>query len=114
MITQSMTTQVLNHTILAPAQVEQWNMAGYPFNSGSAAEAWLTGFAMIALIISVVLVFWVTIKHKRLEDHLNTEIAALKADNELLRKELSKHTHEPSKVPEQIIPEESEEPVITR
>lgn len=114
MLIESVITQVSNHIFLALMSAERWDVARYPFGSVSAAEAWLTGFAMTALIIAVILVFWVTIQHRRLEERLKKEIAALKADNEELRQqitELSKKTT--GRFSRRKVSEKSEEPVAT-
>jgi hypothetical protein len=81
MITESMTTQVLHVIFLALTPIERWGAARHPFNASSAAEGWLTVFAMAALITSVILVFWLIAKHRRSEDHFKQEIAELTADN---------------------------------
>ncbi len=116
MITESMTTQVLHVIFLALTPTERWRAARHPFNASSAGEGWLTVFAIVALITSVILVFWLIAKHRRSEDRLKREIAGLTAANEKLRQEIAELSQQtPAEVSEQMPSEEleeSEEPVV--
>ncbi len=58
-----MTMQGLHVICLAITLTERWNAAGDLFKSGSAGEVWLTIFA-VALIVSVILLFYVIAKHR--------------------------------------------------
>jgi len=82
---ESMTTYVLQVVLLALTPTERWAAARNPLNGSSAVEGWLTGFAMAALIISLILVFFLSANHKRSLDRfrrkidvLTTEIVELK------------------------------------
>ena len=77
MITESMTTQVLHVIFLTLTSTERWRAARHPFGASSAAEGWLTVFAMVALTTSVILVFWLSAKHRRSLERLKQEIAGL-------------------------------------
>jgi len=87
MITESMTIQGLHIISLALTPIERWGAARRPFNTASAAETWLTVFAVVALIISVVLLFWVFAKYRRSENYLNQKITELTIANVKLRRE---------------------------
>jgi uncharacterized membrane protein len=77
MITESMTTQVLHVIFSALTPAERWRAARHPFGASSAAEGWLTVFAIAALITSVILMFWLSAKHRRSMERLKQEIAGL-------------------------------------
>jgi lysylphosphatidylglycerol synthetase-like protein (DUF2156 family) len=140
MIIESITTQVLQVIFLALTPSERWTAARHPFNASSAAEGWLTVFAVVALITSVILVFWLIARHRRSEEclkrkifeltsadekllanyrhsaeRLKREIAGLKAANEKLRLQIAKLSQqtpaEASKEMQSEELEESEEPV---
>ena len=87
MITESITIQGLRVISLALTPIERWEAARGLFDTASAAEAWFTGFAVVALIISVVLLFWVFAKYKRSENYLNLKITELTIANVKLRRE---------------------------
>jgi len=85
MITESMTIQGLYVISLALTRFERWKAARGPLNTDFSGEAWLTVFAVVALIISVILLFWVFAKHRRTEHRLNLQITELIITNERLR-----------------------------
>ena len=137
MITESMTTQVLHVISLALTPTERWRAARHPFNASSAAEGWLTVFAVVALITATILIIWLITgnrrsedrlkreiarltaaienqyaKYKRSEDRLKLEIAGLTTANEKLQQEIAKlGQQKPTEVSKQIPSEESEESV---
>ena len=84
---QSITIQGLHVISLALTPIERWEAARGPFDTASSAEAWLTGFAVVALIISVILLFWVFAKHRSSEHCLNLKITELTVTNIKLRQE---------------------------
>jgi len=84
MIAESMTTQVLHVISLALTPSGQWCAAIHPFGAFSAAGGWLTVFAMVALITSVILMFWRSADHRRSEDHLKRKIFEITAADEKL------------------------------
>jgi len=87
MITESITIQGLHVISLALTPIERWEAARGLFDTASAAEAWFTGFAVVALIISVILLFWVFAKHRRSEHRLNQKITELTVTNIKQRQE---------------------------
>lgn len=106
---ESMTMHVLQAVLLAVTRVGRLGNAGQEFGAYSAVEGWLTGFAMAALIISLILVFFLSAKHKRSLDEFRQKIDGLSAHiDELQQKiaELSQQT--PAEVPELTPSEESE------
>jgi len=121
MITESMTIQGLYVISLALKPIQRWEAARGSFNPDSAAKAWLTVFAVVALIISVILLFWVFAKHKRSENRLNLRIteltitsvklrqenAELTATNEKLRQENAELYRKQVEVLENIVHEET-------
>ena len=87
MITESITIQGLHVISLAITQSEAWEAAGRQFDTDSSSIGLLTGFAVLALITSVVLLFWVFAKYRRSEHHLNLKITELTIANVKLRQE---------------------------
>jgi hypothetical protein len=61
--------------------------AGSSFKTGSNAEEMLTALAVIALLISEILLFYVFSKNKRSEEQLNQKIADITIANIELRQE---------------------------
>jgi len=90
MITEYITIQGLNAISLALTPTGRWNAARRPFSTASTAEGWLTAFAVVALIISVILVFWVISKRKDSERRLEQKIAKLTVLNEKLQQEIAR------------------------
>ncbi|MHC4389193.1 MAG: hypothetical protein ACYSX1_11365 [Planctomycetota bacterium] len=68
---------------------DRWNAAGDPFQTGPSAETLFTIFAVVALIIAVVLLFYVIAKHKKTEALLEENIAKLVAGNDRLREQIA-------------------------
>lgn len=88
MITESITIQGLHVISLALTPIKRWEAARGSFIGASfAAETWLTVLAMVALIISVVLLFCVFAKYRRSEHRLNLKITELTIANVKLRQE---------------------------
>lgn len=87
MITESITIKGLHVISLALTPTERWNAAKGSFGTISIAEAWLTVFAVVALIISVILLFRIFAKYKRSENYLNQKITELTIANVKLRRE---------------------------
>lgn len=87
MITESITIQGLHVISLALTPIERWEAARHPFSTGSATEWLLTVFAVVALIISVILLFWVFAKYRRSEHRLNLKISELTVTNIKQRQE---------------------------
>ena len=114
MITESI-IKVLHFTCLALTPADRWGAVGHPFNASSAAEGWLTVFAMVALIVSVILVLWLISQYRRTEARLRRELEGLGLSVAIdeLRDEIAQlRQQEPAEAPEQMPPEESEEPVV--
>lgn len=87
MITESMTIQKLHVISLALTSIKRWEVARRLFNTASAAEAWLTTFVVVVLIISVILLFWVSAKYRHIakltvtnEKLLQLEVEGLASD----------------------------------
>lgn len=87
MIIESMTIQGLYVISLALTPTEKWKAARGSFDTAPAAEGWLTVLAVVALIISVILLFWVFAKYRRSEHCLNLKITELTVNNVKLRQE---------------------------
>jgi hypothetical protein len=90
MVTEGMTTQLLHVIPSALTISERWGAAGRDFDAFSAVDGWLTGFAMAALIISLILVFFLSANHKRSLDNFRRQIDGIAANNEELRQEIAK------------------------
>ena len=88
MMTESVTIQGLHVIFLALKPAERWAASRASFNTESTTIAWLTAFAMVALIISVILLCWVFSKHRQSEHRLNLQITELLFTNERLREKM--------------------------
>ena len=98
MITESMAIQGLHVISLAAKRSNRLRAISDSFTSGSSgsfessATGLLTVFATIALIIAVILLFWVFAKYRRSEHYLNLTITELTINNVKLRQENDKLT----------------------
>lgn len=77
---------------LALSASERWKAAGTPFGTGSNTEVLLTAFAVAALLISELLLFWVFSKYRRSEQQLNQKLTDLTVANVKQRQENEKST----------------------
>ncbi len=110
MIIEGMTTQLLHVVPSALTISERWGAAGQDFDAYSAAEGWLTGFAMAALIISLILVFFLSANHKRSLDNFRRQIDGLTARIEELQRHIAEPGHQaPAEASKQMPTEKSEE-----
>ena len=110
MLIESMTTQVLQVMLPAVTQAGRPGTAGQEFDAYSAVEGWLTGFAMAALIISLILVFFLSARHRRSLDSFRHQIDGLTAHiKELQRQIVEPGQQAPAEASERTPPEESEE-----
>jgi uncharacterized protein YpmB len=82
-----MILQGLHVILLALTPMERWGAARSSFSSGSQSEWLLTLFAVVALLVSLILLFWVSIKHGRSKRELNEKITDLTIANVQLRQE---------------------------
>lgn len=80
MITENMTIQGLHIISLVLTPIERWEAARRYLTTASAAKVWLTVLAVVALIISVILVFLVIAKHRHFERRLKQKSAELKRE----------------------------------
>lgn len=76
---------------LALTQVEGWKAARGLFVDSS-GTALLTGFAMVALFIAVMLLFWVFYTYRRTEHRLNLKVADLSVTSIKQEQEITKLT----------------------
>jgi Tfp pilus assembly protein PilN len=91
MITESIILQELYVTSLSLTSTEKWRAAG-SFTSTSTHEGLFTVLAVIALIVAVILLFWVFTRYRRSEHELNLKIAELTVNNIKLRQEKNELT----------------------
>ena len=77
----SMSIQALQVTFLALTATERWAKSSGPFYSDYAYEGHLTVFAMVALILSVILLIWASAKRTLSEQHLNKKNTDLTVAN---------------------------------
>jgi hypothetical protein len=107
---ENMTTHLLQVSLLVITQTKRLGAAGQEFDAFSAVEGWLTGFAMAALIISLILVFYLSASHKRSLDSFRSQIAELKAHIEELWQHIAEFDQQaPGEASVQKLTEESEE-----
>ena len=76
MITKSMNIQGLHVISLALTPIERWEAARRHFKTAYTSEAWLTLFAVVALITSVMLLFWLIARRRHSEHRLKKKISA--------------------------------------
>ncbi|MGD9162927.1 MAG: hypothetical protein PVG39_31260 [Desulfobacteraceae bacterium] len=89
MLTVNLISQVLCRILLAHIQAEQSGSISL-FGSFYVLEKWLTNFAMAALIISLILIFWLSYNHKRAVEDYNRQINISSNDIDKLREEVAK------------------------
>jgi uncharacterized protein YlxW (UPF0749 family) len=77
----SMSIQGLQVTSLALTATERWAKSSGPFDSYAAYEGNLAVFAVLALILSVILLLWVSAKRTLSEQHLNKKNTDLTVAN---------------------------------
>jgi hypothetical protein len=102
MIGESMFVKGLYVISLALSATEKWKAAGSPFNTGSKTDGWLTVLAVIALIISEILLFWVLSKYRHSEQQLNQKITDLTVANIKMRQEKDKSTSANAKLQQEL------------
>jgi len=86
MIIENMTSKMLYVISLSLTANEKWKAAG-SFTSSSKVEGLFTLLAMIALIIAIMLLFWVFARNKRSENELNLKNTELTVNMIKLRQE---------------------------
>ena len=89
MITESITIKLIQTNLLTVAESGHTGSA-YMYSSLNAFETWLTYFAMAALVISLLLLFWLSANHKRCVDSYNRLICSSTDDIDVLRQEVAK------------------------
>jgi len=89
MLTVNLISQMLLRVIVAQIQTEQSGAVSL-FGSFYVLEKWLTNFAMAALIISLILMFWLSSNHKRAVEDYNRQINVSSNDIDKLREEVAK------------------------
>lgn len=90
MITETMAVQGLYIISLALSSTEKWQAAGSSLKPGLRAEGLFIGFAVFALVITEILLFYVFKKNKRSEEQLNQKTNDLTVTNVKLRQEKEK------------------------
>ena len=112
MMIESMTIQLLHVILSATTQSERLGTTRHLFGASSAAEGWLTAFAIAALITAVILFIWLSIMNKRTMEQLQEDIAesGLTAAINELRQNIAKlGLQSPVESAEQIPSQEPEE-----
>ena len=102
MIIESMAFEGLYTISLALSASEKWKAAGTPFGIGSKSELLLTAFAVAALIISEILLFWVFSKYRRSVQQLNQKLTDLTVTNVKQRQENEKTTDANKKLQQEL------------
>lgn len=88
-------------SVLTP--IKWWKVAMHPLITASTAEASLTAFVGIVLVISVILLCRLIARHGHFEHHLKREIAKLTTINLELRHKIDRLYQEQVEVLEEII-----------
>jgi len=102
MIIESMAFEGLYTISLALSASEKWKAAGTPFGIGSKSELLLTTFAVAALLISELLLFWVFSKYRRSVQELNQKLTDLTVTNVKQRQENVKTTDANKKLQQEL------------
>jgi cell division protein FtsL len=102
MMTEYMSIQGLQTVSLELTPTEMWESARHFLNTASVTEVWSLVFAVVVLIISVLIVFWLVARHKQLH-RLKRKIAELTSANEKLRQEIAELNGEEIEILESII-----------
>jgi len=106
MMTEYMNIQGLHTISLEITPTGLWESARHFLDTASVTEVWSLAFAVVVLIISVMLVFWVIAKHRHVH-RLKQKIAELTSANEKLRLEIAELNGEEIEILESIIDAES-------
>ncbi len=102
MIIESMAFEGLYTISLALSASEKWKAAASPFGTGSTTEVLLTGFAVAALLVSEILLFWVFSKYRRSVQQLNQKLTDLTVTNVKQRQENEKSTDANKKLQQEL------------
>ena len=94
----SMAFEGLYAIFLALSANEKWKAAATPFGSGSTTELLLTGFAVAALLVSEILLFWVFSKYRRSVQELNQKLTESTVTNVKQRQENKQSTADNKKL----------------
>ena len=89
MLTVNLIPQVLCRILLAQIQAEQSGAVSV-FGTFYVLERWLTNFAMAALILSLLLLFWLSYNHKRCVEDFSRKMDTSSNDIDRLREEVAK------------------------
>jgi hypothetical protein len=109
---ESMTIHVLQVVFMAITQAGRLGTGGQEVDAYSTVEGWLTGFAMAALIISLILVFFLSANHRRSLNSFRHKIDGLKTEITELKHEIAElRQYAPDVESEHAPSRESEEPV---
>jgi len=101
-MTEYISIQRLQTVSLELTPTGLWESARRFLNTASEVEVWSLAFAVVVLIISVMLVFWLIAKHRHLY-RLEKKIAELTSANEKLRQEIAELNGEEIEILESII-----------
>ena len=88
MMAESMTLQGLFVVLLTIGAKESWSAARGALSEDSSTGTWLIAFAIVALVISVILVIWSFAKHSRSENLLRQKVSELTITGKQLRREI--------------------------
>lgn len=102
MMIESMAFEGLYTISLALSANEKWKAAASPFGTGSTTEVLLTGFAVAALLVSEILLFWVFSKYRRSVQQLNQKLTDLTVTNVKQRQEIEKTTDANKKLQQEL------------
>ena len=89
MLIENIAIKLLQANLLAVTQTGSTGIA-YMYSSFKALETWLTYFAMVALVISLLLMFWLSANHKCCINNYNRLICSSSDDIDMLRKEVAR------------------------
>ena len=87
---------------LALSANEKWKAAATPFGSGSTTEILLTGFAIVALFVSEILLFCVFSKYRRSVQQLNQKLTDFTVTNVRQRQENKQSTAANKKLQQEV------------
>ena len=103
MMTESITLQELYVVLLTVGARERWSAAGSSLDGASFAGGWLIAFAIVALILSVILVVRTFVKYSRTENLLRQKISELTVTNKHIQREIAETKKELLEILQNII-----------
>ena len=102
-MTESIRIRELYVALLTIGARERWSAARSSLDGASFARGWLIAFAIVALILSVILVVWTFLKHRRAKNLLQKNVLELTITNKQLQRGIAETKKELLEILQSII-----------